>query len=224
MNYPRTGERVRVLEIHPDDGSPYVEVGDEVELTANASPYDADTEPPWLNIHAGGGLTYARVELVSESIERVRGLLVSDDTVEPMPAPEPFERAYPIVEPAPPAVPVPPFMSTDSATRKLMPVATGTLAYFADALMLVAWISRVGNEKHNPGQPLHWAKEKSADEPDAEVRHMLDFFRKMPPDPGLEALAHLGHLASKAWRANADLQRACDAARAAFERGEDWRK
>lgn len=109
---------------------------------------------------------------------------------------------------------LPPFMSTDSATRKLMPVATGVLKYFPDALMCVAWVSHVGNDKHNAGQPLHWAKEKSSDESDAEVRHMLDAFRGLPPDPGLEPLGDLGHLASKAWRALADLQRACDAARA----------
>ncbi len=110
---------------------------------------------------------------------------------------------------------VPVFASTDSATRKLMPVATGCLAYFPDALLCVSFISKVGNDKHNPGEPLHWAKEKSTDEPDAEVRHMLDFLRNTPPDPGLEPLGDLGHLASKAWRALAHLQRACDAARAA---------
>jgi hypothetical protein len=106
-------------------------------------------------------------------------------------------------------------MSTDSATRKLMPIATGCLSYFPDALLLVSWISRVGNEKHNPGEPLHWDKSKSQDEKDAEVRHMLDYFRDVPPDPGLEPLGKLGHLASKAWRALGDLQRACDAERAA---------
>lgn len=111
--------------------------------------------------------------------------------------------------------PVPVFMSTDSATRKLMPVATGVLKYFPDALLCVAWISRAGNDKHNAGQPLHWAKEKSQDEPDCEVRHMLDYFRGLEPDPGLEPLGELGHLASKAWRALAHLQRACDAVRAA---------
>lgn len=111
----------------------------------------------------------------------------------------------------------PVFMSTDSATRKLMPVASGVMQYFPDALMIVAWISRAGNDKHNPGQPLHWAKEKSQDEPDCEARHMLDFFRGLPPDPGLEALGELGHLGSKAWRALAHLQRACDAARAEYE-------
>ncbi len=108
----------------------------------------------------------------------------------------------------------PPFMSTDSETRKLMPVASGVLAYFPDALMCVAWISRVGNEKHNAGEPLHWAKEKSSDEPDAEVRHLLDHVRGLPPDPGLEDLGRVGHLASKAWRALAHLQRACDQVRA----------
>jgi dATP/dGTP diphosphohydrolase len=112
---------------------------------------------------------------------------------------------------------VPVFMSTDSATRKLMPVTSGCLAYFPDALLLVSFISRVGNDKHNPGQPLHWAKEKSTDEQDCEVRHMLDFLRGEPADPGLEALGDLGHLASKAWRALAHLQRACDAARAEHE-------
>src|SRR5215204_4829786 len=118
----------------------------------------------------------------------------------------------------------PVFRSTDSNVRKGMPVTSGVLAYFPDAVLCVALVSRVGNDKHNHGQPLHWAKEKSADEPDAELRHMLDAARKLPPDPGLEPLAHLGHLASKFWRAAADLQRACDAARAAFERGEDWRE
>lgn len=109
------------------------------------------------------------------------------------------------------------FMSTDSATRKRMPVASGCLAYFPDALLLVSFISKVGNDKHNPGEPLHWAKEKSSDEPDAETRHMLDHLRGLPPDPGLEELGELGHLASKAWRALAHLQRACDAARATYE-------
>src|SRR5258707_715754 len=97
--------------------------------------------------------------------------------------------------------PTPVFMSTDSATRKLMPVASGVLGYFPDALLLVSWVSRAGNDKHNPGQPLHWAKEKSGDEADCEARHMLDAMRGVAPDPGLEPLGELGHLASKAWRA-----------------------
>lgn len=129
-----------------------------------------------------------------------------------------------VEESGPPTLPsvqptdAPPFMSDDSEVRKKMPVASGVLAYFPDALMCVSWISRVGNEKHNPGEPLHWAKAKSFDEPDAEVRHMLDHLRGLPPDPGLEPLGHLGHLASKAWRALAHLQRECDRVRAEHSR------
>lgn len=110
---------------------------------------------------------------------------------------------------------IPVFMSDDSAIRKRAPVASGVLAYFPDAIFCVAWVSRVGNDKHNPGEPLHWAKEKSQDEPDCVVRHMLDYYRELPPDPGLEPLGdQIGHLASAAWRALANLQRACDAERA----------
>lgn len=116
------------------------------------------------------------------------------------------------------ATPAPPiFRSTDSATRKRFPVAEGCGAYFPDALLCVAFVSMVGNDKHNPGEPLHWAKEKSTDEKDCEWRHMLDALRGLPPDPGLEELGDLGHLASKAWRALADLQRACDAKVAEWE-------
>lgn len=115
------------------------------------------------------------------------------------------------------APPVPVFMSTDSATRKLLPVSTGVLKYFPDALMCVAWVSRVSNEKHNPGMPVHWDKSKSGDEKDAEVRHLLDALRGLPPDPGLEPLGDLGHLASKAWRALADLQRGCDDERKKYD-------
>ena len=132
-----------------------------------------------------------------------------------------IEKAPPTLRsvPRPPALcapVVPPFMSTDSEVRKQMPVATGVLAYFPDALMCISYVSKVGNDKHNPGQPLHWAKEKSSDEPDAETRHMLDHLRRLPPDPGLEPLGQLGHLASKAWRALAHLQRACDEVRASY--------
>jgi hypothetical protein len=123
-------------------------------------------------------------------------------------------------EEAAPASAVPIFMSTDSADRKLCPVTTGFLGYFPDAAMCVAFVSYNGNQKHNPGEPLHWAKEKSSDEKDAEARHMLDALRGLPPDPGLERLGNLCHLASKAWRAMADLQRACDVERAAYTKAQ----
>lgn len=61
-----------------------------------------------------------------------------------------------------------------SEERKEYPVTTGVFDYFRDALFAVAHVSYKGNEKHNPGQPLHWARAKSADEEDAMGRHLLE--------------------------------------------------
>ncbi len=62
----------------------------------------------------------------------------------------------------------------DPKARKETPIFRGLFRYFPDALAEVAHVSFVGNEQHNPGEPMHWAKEKSTDEPDALLRHMLD--------------------------------------------------
>jgi hypothetical protein len=61
---------------------------------------------------------------------------------------------------------------TDSATRKTYPMFSGLLAYFPDALAYVSWVSHVGNEKHNPGEPLHHARGKSMDHADCIARHL----------------------------------------------------
>ena len=83
--------------------------------------------------------------------------------------------------------------------RKERPVVRGVLDYFPDALMEVAHVSFVGNEQHNPGEPLHWAKEKSTDEADALVRHLME--RGKIDSDGIR------HSAKVAWRALALLQR-----------------
>lgn len=62
----------------------------------------------------------------------------------------------------------------DSAARKEYPVYSGLVAYFPSALAAVAHHSYLGNEKHNPGQPLHWARGKSSDEADALLRHLME--------------------------------------------------
>jgi hypothetical protein len=62
----------------------------------------------------------------------------------------------------------------DSDARKTFPVYSGLLAYFPSALAAVAHHSYVGNEKHNPGQPLHHDRAKSGDEADAMVRHLME--------------------------------------------------
>jgi hypothetical protein len=90
--------------------------------------------------------------------------------------------------------------------RKERPICRGVLDYFPDAIAEVAHVSYVGNEQHNPGQPMHWAKEKSTDEADALVRHLLE--RGKLDTDGLR------HTAKVAWRALALLQREIDAERA----------
>ena len=87
---------------------------------------------------------------------------------------------------------------SEAAERKARPVCTGVLDYFPLALEAVAICSRVGNEQHNPGQPLHWAKDKSTDHADALLRHLIDR-GKVDTDGVL-------HSAKVAWRALALLQ------------------
>lgn len=64
-----------------------------------------------------------------------------------------------------------------SLARKQTPVATGVLAYFPDAIAEVAKVSYIGNMKHNPGEPLHWARKKSTDQMDAAMRHIMDYLK-----------------------------------------------
>lgn len=83
--------------------------------------------------------------------------------------------------------------------RKAYPVASGVLDYFPDALVAVANVSWQGNEQHNPGQPLHWARGKSADEADTMIRHFLQ--RGSLDTDGIR------HSAKMVWRALALLQK-----------------
>lgn len=62
----------------------------------------------------------------------------------------------------------------DSAERKTYPIFSGLLQYFPAALAAVSRHSYVGNEKHNPGQPLHHDRAKSGDEADALGRHLME--------------------------------------------------
>ena len=87
----------------------------------------------------------------------------------------------------------------DAATRKASPMCAGLLDYFPDALAAVAHVSKVGNDQHNPGQPLHWARGKSTDEADCIVRHLVD--------RGKSDVDGVRHSAKVAWRALALLQK-----------------
>ena len=93
----------------------------------------------------------------------------------------------------------------DAAERKDLPLATGFLDYFPDAVVAVAALSKKGNDQHNPGQPLFWNRGKSGDESDALLRHFLD--RGKVDTDGVR------HSVKVAWRALALLQKEIEAER-----------
>ena len=85
-----------------------------------------------------------------------------------------------------------------SSPRKALPITEGVLDYFPDAIAYVAFVSKVGNDKHNPGEPLHWAREKSTDHANAMGRHLIE-----RGTYDADGLLNDGTLA---WRALANLQ------------------
>jgi hypothetical protein len=90
-------------------------------------------------------------------------------------------------------------LPTGSQARKDVPLAMGVLDYFPAALVEVARVSKAGNDKHNPGQPLHHARGKSTDHADSLLRHLVDR-GKVDHETGQR------HSAEVAWRALALLQ------------------
>lgn len=89
-------------------------------------------------------------------------------------------------------------LPSDPKSRKATPIGTGVLDYFPLALAAVARVSKAGNDKHNPGEPLHWARGKSDDHSDCLIRHFLD--------RGKDDAEGNSHSAQMAWRALAILQ------------------
>jgi hypothetical protein len=89
-----------------------------------------------------------------------------------------------------------------SERRKKYPIARGLLDYFPDACAAVAEVSWEGNEKHNPGQEIHWARGKSMDHADCIGRHLVERGGFDGP---------IRHSAALAWRALALLQEELEA-------------
>ena len=90
-------------------------------------------------------------------------------------------------------------VDTVSQARKNTPLYSGCIAYFPDALEAVARLSKFGNDKHNPGEPLHWSRDKSADHADCVARHLKDHGKVDPT-------SKFSHTVGLAWRALALLQ------------------
>jgi len=89
-------------------------------------------------------------------------------------------------------------LPTDAQERKDTPMCTGFVDYFYLAMAEVARVSKAGNDQHNPGQPLHWAKEKSTDHADCIMRHLSE--------RGKFDTDNMRHSAKMAWRSMALLQ------------------
>ncbi len=92
-------------------------------------------------------------------------------------------------------------LPTDDKARKALPIFTGFLMYFPDVPAAVAAVSKAGNDQHNPGEPLHWAREKSTDQMNTAMRHMMDHGVGNTKDTD-----GCYHLAKAIWRLCAELQ------------------
>src|SRR5882672_5437497 len=105
----------------------------------------------------------------------------------------------------------PTLLPTDPKERKGVPIVTGVLDYFPNALAEVARVSKAGNDQHNPGQPLHWSRGKSTDHADCAGRHLIE--RGGRDSDGQR------HTAKLAWRALALLEEELEAEGAPISRG-----
>ena len=93
-------------------------------------------------------------------------------------------------------------LPTDSESRKDHPIFRGVVRYFPAALAGVAKVSKVGNDKHNPGQEMHHSRGKSSDHADCIVRHLID----MSENGGIDPVTGLAQVDYVAWRALAMAQ------------------
>jgi hypothetical protein len=107
-------------------------------------------------------------------------------------------------------------LPVDAKARKGLPLWSGFVAYFPDVVPEVARISKLGNDQHNPGEPLHWARGKSDDHLDSAFRHLLDHQLGQVRDG--DGTYHLG---KAIWRLCAQLQLQIEADRKRREHAMD---
>lgn len=107
-------------------------------------------------------------------------------------------------------------LPVDKQQRKERPVARGCLDYFPDALAEVANLSYIGNQQHNPGEEMHWARGKSDDHADCVIRHLME--RGRVDHDGIR------HIVKVAWRALALAQIEIEQVNQELAAGEEQRK
>lgn len=87
--------------------------------------------------------------------------------------------------------------------RNKIPLAA-LFDYFPLAMIEIAKVIQAGNDQHNPGEPVHWAREKSTDHGNKVFRHWLE--RGTMDTDGTR------HTAKAAWRVLAELETECELA------------
>lgn len=124
----------------------------------------------------------------ARSLKSARGKTARKTAVVPTPAPNPVQPQR--------------LITGNSEYRKEFSITSGLLDYFPDAAAAVAQVSFFGNEKHNPGQPMHHARGKSMDHADCIARHLVERggFDVITVN-GVERMVR--HSAALAWRAMA---------------------
>lgn len=101
-------------------------------------------------------------------------------------------------------------LPTDAKERKRLQLYTFMFKYFPDAWLAMVDVARAGNDQHNPGEPLHWAREKSTDQMNAAFNHIFDYGQGSQKDTD-----GCWHLAKAIWRLSAQLQLDIEAERSA---------
>lgn len=93
-------------------------------------------------------------------------------------------------------------LPTDYAERKALPVFTFLCEYFPDAFLEVVRVAVSGNKQHlNSGEGIRWEREKSTDQMNTALRHMMDYGTGTAVDTD-----GTYHLAKAIWRLSAQLQ------------------
>ena len=100
-------------------------------------------------------------------------------------------------------------LPTDNVKRKALPIWDYLFGYFPDAFLAEVVVAVAGNAQHNPGERLHWAREKSTDQLNTAFRHQFDYAKGVKKDTDGQ-----WHLAKAIWRLKAQLQLDIEAERA----------